>query len=233
MAAAHPLDRPIWSCLTGRQAHLTLGRPGAVRLHPQIGVFAATVDNSPESLAELAALIHEHGPVGVMTDVAAEAVPRTRIEGRLVVDQMVAERSIDPPAADVPPIPLGDPDAPEMLALATLTEPGPYFARTHRLGDYVGVREGGRLIAMAGERMRPDGFTEVSAVCTHPDGRGRGLAMALTRHVASRIQARGETPFLHVFPTNASAIRIYEALGFARRREHQVTILTPVEPIRG
>jgi predicted GNAT family acetyltransferase len=227
MAEPHPLDRPIWAALHGRQAHLTLSLPRARRLHPEIGVFAAVADNSPESLADLAALIREHGRVGVMSEVAAEAAPGCRIEDRLVIDQMVAERPIAPP--ELSPIPLGDADAPEMLALATLTEPGPYFSNTHRLGDFVGVREGGRLIAMAGERMKPDGFTEVSAVCTHPDGRGRGLAASLVRYVASRIQARGETAFLHVFPTNTAAIRVYAALGFVRRRGHEIAILAPAD----
>jgi hypothetical protein len=115
--------------------------------------------------------------------------------------------------------PLDDADGPEMLALATLTRPGPFFARTHQLGDFVGVRVGGQLAAMAGERMRIAGFTEVSGVCTHPDHRGRGYAAALTRIVAGNILARGETPFMHVFPDNAGALSVYQALGFRVRRE--------------
>jgi predicted GNAT family acetyltransferase len=113
-----------------------------------------------------------------------------------------------------------------MLALATLTEPGPFFARTHQLGDFVGVRDGGRLMAMAGERMKPTGFTEVSGVCTHPDGRGRGYAGALTRAVVAKILARGEQPFLHVYAHNTGAIALYEALGFSLRRKMSMTVLT-------
>ncbi|MEI9963878.1 MAG: GNAT family N-acetyltransferase [Caulobacteraceae bacterium] len=105
-----------------------------------------------------------------------------------------------------------------MLALATLTQPGPFFARTHQLGDFIGVKQEGRLVAMAGERMRPTGFTEVSGVCTHPDWRGRGYAAGLMRLVAARILARGETPFLHVYASNTGAIALYEALGFRLRR---------------
>jgi predicted GNAT family acetyltransferase len=121
-----------------------------------------------------------------------------------------------------------------MLALATLTEPGPFFEKTHRLGDFVGVRAGGQLVAMAGERMKPDGFTEVSGVCTHPGHRGRGYAATLMRHVAARILARGETPFLHAYATthththnNHAAIALYQRLGFALRREILMTRLTP------
>src|SRR6185437_12341711 len=102
-----------------------------------------------------------------------------------------------------------DEDGPQMLKLAALTEPGPFFERTHQLGDFIGVKEDGRLIAMAGERMRPDAFTEISGVCTHPDFRGRGYAAALTMEVAARIRARGDTPFLHVYAANAAAIRLY------------------------
>ena len=121
---------------------------------------------------------------------------------------------------------LGDADAPEMLALATLTEPGPFFVKTHQLGRFVGIRQDGRLVAMAGERMQPDGFTEVSGVCTHPDHRGRGYAAALMGEVARGILARGDTPFLHAYASNQAAIALYERLGFQHRREILMTRLT-------
>jgi predicted GNAT family acetyltransferase len=104
-----------------------------------------------------------------------------------------------------------------MLALALLTRPGPYNSRTHAFGGYIGIREGGRLAAMAGHRLKVPGYTEISAVCTHPDFRGRGYAGHLTRVVAARIAARGETPFLHTYAANATAIRLYERLGFVLR----------------
>lgn len=125
-------------------------------------------------------------------------------------------------------VPLAPADAPAMLALATLTEPGPFAARTHRLGGFVGIKVDGRLIAMAGERMKPPGFTEVSGVCTHPDHRGRGYAAALMRSVAVNILDRGEKPFLHVYPSNGGAIALYETLGFRLRRAMSMTILQAV-----
>ncbi|MFO1274404.1 MAG: GNAT family N-acetyltransferase, partial [Rubrivivax sp.] len=105
------------------------------------------------------------------------------------------------------------------------TEPGPFLARTHAMGRFIGVREQGRLLAMAGERFRPEGWTEVSGVCTHPEARGRGLARALSAAVSARIQARGETPFLHAWQSNVAAIRLYESLGFVLRCEVDVAVL--------
>ncbi len=120
---------------------------------------------------------------------------------------------------------LTDEDAPEMLALATLTEPGPFLRRTHVMGTFRGIRVGGRLVAMAGERMRFPGYTEVSGVCTHPEFRGRGFARRLSSVVAAGIEARGEQAFLHAWKGNVSAISLYEGLGFEVRTEVYVAVL--------
>jgi predicted GNAT family acetyltransferase len=226
MACAHPLDHPVWSALTGRQAHLALVQGRARRYAPAYGVFAAVADRSAASLAGLGALVAAHGDVALM-----EADPPTDAPGVAVASQdlgvqMTAERLTAGPAPGFEIVPLTDADAPEMLALATLTRPGPFFARTHELGDFFGVKTEGRLVAMAGERMKPDGFTEVSGVCTLPDHRGRGYAGALMRRVAGRILDRGETPFLHAYASNRGAIALYETLGFAARREVLMTRLT-------
>jgi predicted GNAT family acetyltransferase len=138
--------------------------------------------------------------------------------------QMVATRSVTALGTnDI--LELGDEDAPEMLALAKLTEPGPFLPRTHTMGNFLGIRIGGRLAAMAGERFRFPGHTEVSGVCTHPDFRGRGLARRLSAAVAARIEARGDRPFLHAWKTNRPAISLYETLGFEIRSEVEVKVL--------
>jgi ribosomal protein S18 acetylase RimI-like enzyme len=121
-------------------------------------------------------------------------------------------------APDDEAVRLGAPDVPQMLGLVARTEPGPFLPRTIEMGTYLGIRRGGALVAMAGERLHLPGWTEISAVCTDGAYRGRGLGTRLTLAVAAGIRARGETPFLHVRASNAGAIRLYEALGFRFRR---------------
>jgi predicted GNAT family acetyltransferase len=221
---SHPLDRPIWASLTTRQADLALGDARALRLRPEYGVFAAAADRSAESRAALRDLIGAHGEAALVEAEAPDVPPGVSVTSEAVCWQMVAEDlKIVRPEFDVTA--LTDDDAAEMLALATLTRPGPFFARTHQLGDFVGVKRDGVLVAMAGERMKPDGFTEVSGVCVHPDHRGHGYAAGLMSLVAEKIVARGETPFLHVYDHNTPAIAIYEALGYRLRREMQMLMV--------
>lgn len=219
----HPLDRPIWTALTGRQAGFAAGDGHALRYRPEINILAAAADDSPEALAALAALVPAGGKVATVEAAETPVPPGLVVAKQAMLAQMVAERPAPPEPIDY--LDLGDVDAPEMVALATQTEPGPFVEATHRLGAFIGVRVDGRLVAMAGERMRAPGLTEVSAVCTHPDWRGRGLAGKLMRVVMARIVARGETPFLHSYATNAGAIALYEKLGFRTRREVIATFL--------
>jgi predicted GNAT family acetyltransferase len=226
MTSAHPLDCPVWSALTGRQSDLALVHGGARRYDPAHGVFAAVADRSGASLGGLAALVAAHGDVALLEADPPTAAPGLAVAAQDPGVQMTAERLTAGPAPAFEMVPLTDADGPAMLALATLTQPGPFFERTHQLGDFFGVRADGALVAMAGERMKPEGCTEVSGVCTRPDHRGRGYAGALMRLVAGRILDRGETPFLHAYASNGAAIALYEALGFTLRREIMMTRLT-------
>ncbi len=146
--------------------------------------------------------------------------------------QMVCPKLPDQPPLDDPIVPLPPADFPEMVALAKLTEPGPFREHTGKLGGFVGIRVDGRLAAIAGRRLDPAGFTEVSAVCTHPDFRGRGYAKALVAAVTCNILAEGRVPFLTSFENNTGAIRIYKQVGFVLRRSFQLAVVKPPSPAR-
>lgn len=219
------LDRPVWAALSTRHLHLSVGGALARRYAPDVNLFASACDDTPAALAALTELVRpgERIFAAQLPDIIVPAGLVTVKVARGV--QMVAARSMPSVAADDDIVELTDADAPEMLALATLTQPGPFLARTHTMGTFRGIRIGGRLAAMAGERMRFPGYTEVSGVCTHPDFRGRGLARRLSAAVASRIEARGERPFLHAWKTNTPAMSLYESLGFEIRGEIDVQVL--------
>ncbi|QGN53398.1 GNAT family N-acetyltransferase [Novosphingobium sp. Gsoil 351] len=222
----HPLDRPVWSCVTGPLAHMAWRNGGAVRIDPAYGPFAAARDTTDASQADLAALLPEPDvAIAVVEPDPWPIPPSLRLDRSGELLQMVAERPVhaggDDPRVEL----LDDGDATEMAALALATEPGPWAPLTHRYGAFFGIRVDGRLAAMAGERMRAGGFAEVSAVCTWPEFRGQGMAAALIRRVIRGFVSRGETPFLHSYSDNAGAIRLYETLGFRARRTMALTVL--------
>jgi predicted GNAT family acetyltransferase len=219
------LDRPVWNALTTRQTHHSVGHGAARRFDRSIGPFSAARDATPASLADLVTLANPGETLLFAEPEEVTPPPGLVTEAVTPGVQMVLEALVSPRPTDALIEPLSDADAAEMLALATLTKPGPFRERTHKLGDFWGIRQDGRLLAMAGERMRVDGFTEVSGVCTHPDAQGRGYAGVLSHHVAGLILARGETPFLHAWAGNTNAIRLYETLGFRLRRELVITAL--------
>ncbi|MBL8347950.1 MAG: GNAT family N-acetyltransferase [Rubrivivax sp.] len=226
------LDRPVWASLA-HAPHLAEGGPLARRFRRDVNVFASARDDELASLAALQDLVAPGESVYVL-QVPEIPVPPGLVATRTAQGvQMVATRPLSPLAGEGVVQELGEADAPEMLALAQLTEPGPFLARTHTMGRFIGLRLQGRLAAMAGERMRFPGFTEVSGVCTHPDFRGRGLAGRLSSVVAHTIQQRGEQPFLHAWASNRAAITLYEGLGFERRAAVQVAVLArPLTEVR-
>jgi predicted GNAT family acetyltransferase len=219
-----PLDNPVYSALDTDQAAFAASHGAATRYPGEVAPFAGLRDDSPAAFADLEALVEPGETVALITAVRVSLPDGWELARERLIDQMVCD---GPPApADIPPLlELGVEDVPEMLALAGLTQPGPFGPRTLELGRYVGIRVDGRLAAMAGERMRPAGATEISAVCTHPDFAGRGYARALMSSLLADAVAAGRRPMLHV-KTENGAKRLYERLGFTVRHAMTLTILT-------
>ncbi|MGI5243432.1 GNAT family N-acetyltransferase [Dactylosporangium sp. CA-139066] len=220
MADDDVLDAPIWAALHHQQRGLAeiIGR--AARFRPDVAPFCAIAPGAgPEVWSDLAKLAGPGGPVTLFGEVPP-APPGWAPTFDLGIVQLV-EESVEA-GPDPQAVVLGPRDVPEMLDLVRRTDPGPFRARTIETGTYLGLRHEGALVAMAGERTRPPGWTEVSAVCTDPAYRGRGLGGRLVRAVVHGIRARGERAFLHAAATNAGAIRLYSALGFRLRRDTQV-----------
>ncbi|MFB9262603.1 GNAT family N-acetyltransferase [Bradyrhizobium erythrophlei] len=218
------LDRPIWSALTTSQQMFAEGGALARRYHPAVTPFADMAEMSPEGFAALAALLTGPEIAVLFTPDPVSAPDTFKVLLAETGEQMIgmpAESSLR--GAEI--VRLGADDVPAMLALTELTKPGPFSTRTHELGTFLGIRVGGELVAMAGERMKPGNFTEMTAVCVHPDHRGRGYAQALLAAVSRQIAARGEIPFLHVFTSNTSAIALYRRQGMEIRRRLHVTVL--------
>ena len=220
----HPLDHPIWSALTSRQQALAEGGALARRYPPAIAPFAAIADTSPENFAALGALMSPSDIAVLFTSDAVTAPAEFKTLLAETGEQMIgtpAESAIR--GAEI--VRLGVDDVPDMMALTELTKPGPFTPRTHELGTFLGIRVDGELVAMAGERMKPGNYTEMTAVCVHPSHRGRGYAQALLAAVSRQILARGELPMLHVFSSNTSAIALYQRQGMEIRRRLWVTVL--------
>ncbi|GAA2488375.1 GNAT family N-acetyltransferase [Streptomyces longisporus] len=222
--SSHLLDNPAWAALTGPHASFAERVGRAARYRQDVAPFYAVTDTGdPRAWADLATLVGPGGTASVRGVTEAPAgweVLRTGHGVQLVDTRLRAEP--DPEA-----VRLGPDDVPEILDLVARTQPGPYLPRTVEMGTYLGIRHSGRLIALAGERLHPPGWTEISAVCTDPAYRGRGLATRLVRAVAAGIKERGERPFLHARATNADAIRLYESLGFTLRRRTVFSLVRP------
>ena len=224
IAPDHPLDNVLWKAAATSQLEWSRGGPLARRFRPEVARFAGMPVLSEAGLRALAADMATGETVALSADLDIDA-------GRLfdVLDRRNLVQMLGPASGDTRSPerfrPLATGDVPRMTALVQLTAPGPWFERTAELGRFIGFESDGQLVAMAGERLRVPGYTEISAICCHPDWRGQGLAADLTRLVSQAIVARGETPFLHVFAENASAIGLYEKLGFSKRLQTRLAIL--------
>jgi predicted GNAT family acetyltransferase len=229
----HPLDNIIWKALTTRQAEFGEGSGQARRFVPEVTSLGAFRESTAEGYAALSRLLPEGGTIGIFLDAAYEdRAGWTKVAGAPLLQMVCQNGGAGADSKDagstnsaVEIVELGDADSPEMVELTAMTKPGPFGKRTHELGTYLGIRREGKLVAMAGERMKVPGYTEVSAVCTHPEHTGHGYARILMTELMQRIRARRETPFLHVREDNVRAVKIYEGLGFRRRVSGHFAVL--------
>jgi len=224
----HPLENVIWQALTTRQASFAETAGQARRFPCEVTLLAAFEAPNDAGYESLAGLVGPGSTGAVFLNDPYDSRPGWEYVAGAPLLQMVCENGAAPKNSASRPsetLELSDNDSPEMVELATLTKPGPFGTRTHELGYYVGIRDSGKLVAMAGERLKVPGYTEVSAVCTHPDHLGKGYAARLMTEVMRCIRERGEKPFLHVRGDNARAIALYERLGFRTRWEGHFAVL--------
>jgi ribosomal protein S18 acetylase RimI-like enzyme len=223
----YPLDNIIWQALTTRQTEFAQSFGEARRFVPEVGPLAAFRDPNHADYESLAGLAKIGGTIAVFLDSPYQ--PRcgwSVVAGAPLLQMLHTGDGIaTPPQPPHSIAELGVADSPEMVTLAALTKPGPFGPRTHELGNFFGIRDDETLVAMAGERMKVPGHTEVSAVCTHPQHTGHGYAAALMRRVMQGIVERGEVPFLHVRGDNSRAIELYKRLGFREREAGYFVVL--------
>jgi ribosomal protein S18 acetylase RimI-like enzyme len=229
------LDNPIWAALTTRHAGIARTSGRARRYLSDVSPLSGLGEPTPAAFADLSVLVGPDEHVGLMTSEPLQVpgdweVSRSRPIAQMICTELkiftgprigagLTRTSFSIPVA------LGETDVPEMLALAAATEPGPFLPETIRMGRYFGARSSdGRLIAMAGERLKLNGFTEISAVCTDPEFRGQGHARTLVELLVAQILAEGNVPFLHVKEENGAKL-LYDKIGFRVRRVLHLTVI--------
>ncbi|MGA8212935.1 MAG: GNAT family N-acetyltransferase [Candidatus Sulfotelmatobacter sp.] len=220
----HPLDNVIWKALTTRQAEFAESFNQGRRFIPEVSPLGAFREPTREGYESLEGLVGTGRTIGLFLEAPYQPRAGWSFVAGAPMPEMVCEgadtpfsRSSSSSSRDPEIVELSAADVPGMMELTALTKPGPFNKRTHELGTYLGIRREGKLVAMAGERLKVPGYTEVSAVCTHPEQTGQGYARILMIEVMQRIRSRGETPFLHVREDNVRAIELYQRLGFGRR----------------
>jgi len=227
-ASPHPLDNPIWHALSTVHRPLARGNDLAKLYPSEIAPLSAIPEQTPEAYTALGDTLGPDDTAALFLNEMPRVPPNFAVTTTFEIDQMVCETAPASGRDDYEQFgleELSENDVPQMLALTKLTEPGPFRRRTIEFGGYTGIFTADRkLAAMAGQRLRLPGFTEVSAVCTHPDHRGKGYARAVMLAVISGISRRGEVPILHVKSDNSGAIRLYETLGFTFRRYFNLVV---------
>lgn len=213
----HALDNPVWESLRSRHSSLGRRHGAAARYLRDVAPFVAVDPGEPDAGGDVAALV-DPGESVLLVGPCPALPPDWSVRGPEPIAQMVCREPIrQQPGSDF--IDLSDRHRADILALVALVYPHYFRPRTPELGRYIGIYDGDRLAAMAGERMGFDGYQEISAVCTHPDYTGRGHAQTLVTELTNASLAAGRIPFLHVSPANLRAKALYERLGYAHRTD--------------
>ncbi|MEO8609586.1 MAG: GNAT family N-acetyltransferase [Chloroflexota bacterium] len=226
MESVHLLDNPVWHSLTGPHAHLAIGSTLAKRYLPEVSFGVGVANQSDAAFAELAQLIPAGEVIGIGQIKLPESFPGWQTHEVFMADQMVCQQNISEsfPTEDI--IALTAADVPDMERLVDMARPGPFTPRSIEMGRFFGIRQGGELVAMAGERMQPPGYREICTVCTHPDWQGKGFARRLVGLLVQENWQAGTVPFLHVDPENTTAVRLYARLHFSRRDALKILFLS-------
>jgi predicted GNAT family acetyltransferase len=218
------LENPAYAALSSIHSRFAQRSGRVLRYAPDVAPFLALPSEASRTDWRDALELVPPGTAAATMHNDSPLPESLKVTNTFELVQMIGERTDG--VHDPESVTLGSADVPKMLELVRLTEPGPFFERTIELGKYVGIRRDGALAAMAGERMRFDGWTEISAVCTAPTHRGYGLASRLISTLVAGIHDRSERVFLHVLTSNTNAIRLYEGLGFRARRSRTISVLT-------
>jgi ribosomal protein S18 acetylase RimI-like enzyme len=224
----HILDNPIWNALNTGNKNFAHGNEKAKYLERDLGIFAGLKTNSESELSELHTLLPDKSLVVLFTPEEMPIPDGWNIELKKELFQMVYLQQNQPVEEENELVPLQKKDIPAMLNLTAMTNPGPFLSRTIEFGNYEGIFHENNLVAMAGQRLQPGTYTEVSAVCTHPDHTGKGYAAKLVRSQINKITAASRIPFLHVYQDNTAAWKLYEKLGFQSRKQMLVYVLEKV-----
>jgi predicted GNAT family acetyltransferase len=222
---AHILDNPVWNALLSGNQHLAQGTAQAKYFAPDVSPFVGLPDTTAEDFSQLYNTIPYKGTFGVVTPTEIAIPAPWKVVRQMAVLQMTCEHPTAPSTIQPAIVPLTQKQVPAMLALTKSTNPGPFLSNTIALGHYAGIFDGEDLVAMAGQRLHPAPYAEISAVCTHPNYLGKGYASQLLLHQIHRIKAAAEIPFLHVKTDNLQAIHVYQTLGFVPRREMNIYLI--------
>lgn len=215
----HVLDNPVWNALTSGNSNLANGNNDIKYFSPSVSPFVGFPELNLINWALLDSELTTQRPVAIFADTNVKISHSWQLMKRIDVLQMVYNRSIDFPPFDSKITALKEEDVAQMLELTAMTHPGPFYQHTNRFGFYRGIFDNHRLVAMAGQRMHVAGYTEISAVCTHPDYQGRGYAGELIADQIARMTHAGNIPFLHVVADHKETIHLYQKSGFEERKQ--------------